>query len=75
MKHIHWLSKHADKSGDTKDLKNYLYNNFDQIIDLDASYLAQISTSAKEGLGLEELRQGLITSAAIIQNEKSYIFI
>ena len=32
MKHIHWLSKHADKSGDTKDLKNYLYNNFDEII-------------------------------------------
>ncbi|MQG12260.1 MAG: GTPase HflX [SAR202 cluster bacterium] len=52
-----------------------LLDNFDEIIDLDASYLAQISTSAKEGLGLEELRQGLITSAAIIQNEKSYIFI
>ena len=52
-----------------------LLDNFDQIIDLDASYLAQISTSAKEGLGLEELRQGLITSAAIIQSEKSYIFI
>ena len=52
-----------------------LLDNFDQIIDLDASYLAQISTSAKEGLGIEELRQALITSAAIIQNEKSYIFI
>ena len=52
-----------------------LLDNFDEIIDLDASYLAQISTSAKEGLGLEELRQGLITSAAIIQSEKSYIFI
>ena len=52
-----------------------LLDNFDQIIDLDTSYLAQISTSAKEGLGIEELRQALITSAAIIQNEKSYIFI
>ena len=33
MKHIHWLSEQAKKSGNTKDLKDYISNNFDEIID------------------------------------------
>ena len=33
IKYINWLSEYASKSGDTNELKNYIINNFDQIID------------------------------------------
>lgn len=33
IKYINWLSEYASKSGDTNELKNYIVNNFDQIID------------------------------------------
>lgn len=52
-----------------------LIDNINEIIDLDSSYLAQISTSAKNGIGFEELREALITSASIIKNENNYIYI
>lgn len=52
-----------------------LIDNINKIIDLDSSYLAQISTSAKNGIGFEELREALITSASIIKNENNYIYI
>mgnify|MGYP006099895877 FL=1 len=46
-----------------------------EYLDLDDSYLAQISTSAKDGTGLNELRNSLLNTSKIIENKKKYILI
>ena len=46
-----------------------------EYLDLDESYLAQISTSAKDGTGINELRNSLLSTSQIVRNQKKYILL